>query len=272
MALTIAGCDYVLHSTAQLYSHKRKHERRDFESAYKRFRDHHPAAPGLNQMPQQPGTKPILPRPDPMSMLQFQTINGKPAIPTLASMSGLKRPADMEPADMVDVKKIKLEPLSDVDGTAPSSPAGLSDDQSFTADRTKFEYEQMDAEASNMSECSSENHGDDGHSSDKCNSEVESINLSGSLSLPIQTLKLKTEPMVDTGLADLGQPSSPPAFPPHSSSLSASLTSALVSMNPGTLMTIPSTLTGASTILQPPKSIYTERREKDDSWKTYLVR
>ncbi|ESO88888.1 hypothetical protein LOTGIDRAFT_94426, partial [Lottia gigantea] len=25
------GCDYVLHSTAQLYSHKRKHERRDFE-------------------------------------------------------------------------------------------------------------------------------------------------------------------------------------------------------------------------------------------------
>ncbi|XP_071109197.1 zinc finger protein castor homolog 1-like [Haliotis cracherodii] len=32
------GCNYVLHSTAQLYSHKRKHERRDFENAYRNFR------------------------------------------------------------------------------------------------------------------------------------------------------------------------------------------------------------------------------------------
>lgn len=34
----LAGCNYVLHSTAQLYSHKRKHERRDFENAYRNFR------------------------------------------------------------------------------------------------------------------------------------------------------------------------------------------------------------------------------------------
>jgi hypothetical protein len=33
-----SGCNYVLHSTGQLYSHKRKHERRDFEFAYKRFK------------------------------------------------------------------------------------------------------------------------------------------------------------------------------------------------------------------------------------------
>nr|KAG5691520.1 hypothetical protein BaRGS_017733 [Batillaria attramentaria] len=32
------GCTYVLHSTAQLYSHKRKHERREFESLYRTFR------------------------------------------------------------------------------------------------------------------------------------------------------------------------------------------------------------------------------------------
>ena len=29
------GCTYVLHSSGQLYSHKRKHERRDSELAYR---------------------------------------------------------------------------------------------------------------------------------------------------------------------------------------------------------------------------------------------
>ncbi len=36
---TFAGCDYVLHSTGQLNSHKRKHERRDHEHAYRRFKE-----------------------------------------------------------------------------------------------------------------------------------------------------------------------------------------------------------------------------------------
>ncbi|KAL8571171.1 hypothetical protein ACOMHN_010632 [Nucella lapillus] len=33
-----SGCNYVLHSTAQLYSHKRKHERREFENVYRTYR------------------------------------------------------------------------------------------------------------------------------------------------------------------------------------------------------------------------------------------
>ncbi|XP_014665479.1 PREDICTED: LOW QUALITY PROTEIN: zinc finger protein castor homolog 1-like, partial [Priapulus caudatus] len=33
------GCHYVLHSTGQLYSHKRKHERRDSENSYKKFKE-----------------------------------------------------------------------------------------------------------------------------------------------------------------------------------------------------------------------------------------
>lgn len=32
------GCTYVLHSSGQLYSHKRKHERRDTELAYRKFK------------------------------------------------------------------------------------------------------------------------------------------------------------------------------------------------------------------------------------------
>lgn len=34
----------MLHSTAQLYSHKRKHERRDFETAYRKYREDQPEA------------------------------------------------------------------------------------------------------------------------------------------------------------------------------------------------------------------------------------
>jgi hypothetical protein len=32
------GCSYVLHSSGQLYSHKRKHERQDTEVAFRRIR------------------------------------------------------------------------------------------------------------------------------------------------------------------------------------------------------------------------------------------
>ena len=34
----LVGCSYVLHSSGQLYSHKRKHERRENELAYRKFR------------------------------------------------------------------------------------------------------------------------------------------------------------------------------------------------------------------------------------------
>ena len=33
-----SGCDYVLHSSGQLYSHKRKHERKDSELAYRKYK------------------------------------------------------------------------------------------------------------------------------------------------------------------------------------------------------------------------------------------
>lgn len=33
-----SGCNYVLHSSGQLYSHKRKHERQDNEIAYRKFK------------------------------------------------------------------------------------------------------------------------------------------------------------------------------------------------------------------------------------------
>ena len=58
------GCEYVLHSTGQLYSHKRRHERRDFEHAYRRFRDEQKKktdGPGPNRptLPTNPNHPPL---------------------------------------------------------------------------------------------------------------------------------------------------------------------------------------------------------------------
>jgi len=138
------------------------------------------------------------------------------------------------------------------------------------------------------------------------------INLSGSLSLPIPKFsslsgKGTSSPVAPTFGTNTSQ-NSPVSMPssPHKSQANQSLSQtqnqktsepellfktvtsenflathgfsapglggALVSLNPGTLLTVPATAAGASTILQPPKSVYTERREKDDSWKNYLVR
>lgn len=44
----LLGCQYVLHSTAQLYSHKRKHERREFDHAYRTFRNLQQKAPSTS--------------------------------------------------------------------------------------------------------------------------------------------------------------------------------------------------------------------------------
>jgi len=38
IATPLAGCSHVLHSTGQLYPHKRKHERRENELAYRKYR------------------------------------------------------------------------------------------------------------------------------------------------------------------------------------------------------------------------------------------
>lgn len=48
--ILFSGCTYVLHSTAQLYSHKRKHERREFENIYRTFKQAQ-RNPGLQNQP-----------------------------------------------------------------------------------------------------------------------------------------------------------------------------------------------------------------------------
>ena len=43
-----SNCDYVLHSSGQLFSHKRKHERKDNELAYRKYKLAQSMIPGQN--------------------------------------------------------------------------------------------------------------------------------------------------------------------------------------------------------------------------------
>ncbi|WAR13855.1 CAS-like protein [Mya arenaria] len=275
------GCDYVLHSTAQLYSHKRKHEKRDFESAYKKYQNH--------STPQ--GPKPILPRPD-LGNAAGSITNGTPVIQSVGA-PGIKHKIDWDRSESIELKKPKIEINSDVDMSVTSSPSG----RSTPAD--KFWPQTPADDSMDMDDLSNPEDSRDSSPPEKsrlAGMDAEAgINLSGSLTLPIprfQTLTAKdSAPALPTSttqsstptMSEQSQPKSEPdaLFRPvtsenfhstHRLSASPSLGGNLLSMNPGTLLTVPSTIQGASTVLQPPKSVYTERREKDDSWKTYLVR
>lgn len=273
----------MLHSTAQLYSHKRKHERRDFESAYKKYRDHH-------QTPPPTGNKAILPRPEYNQAQQMHALAANPLLQSLANLPGMKRAADWEQVEPLELKKPKLEPGSDMDMSAPSTPSARSTPVDKIGEKMDHE-DSMDADDSNNGEDSKE-------ASPVERSRIglgnlnESIDLSGSLNLPIPRFVTKSsdsQGAMVTQNSENDDIQSKPLFSPISSEKSlanfqqslasfcgnvmpSTLTGSLVTMNPGMLLTVPSSVAGAATVLQPPKSVYTERREKDDSWKTYLVR
>ncbi|XP_045161717.2 zinc finger protein castor homolog 1-like [Mercenaria mercenaria] len=279
-----SGCDYVLHSTAQLYSHKRKHERRDFENAYKKYRDNHQPSP-------QTANKLILPRTDFGTIQQLATLSGSPVIQTLTSVanmpSGLKRQIDWDHQEPMELtKKPKLEPGSDVDVSAPSTPSARSTPVEKISIKMETDDQSMDDESLHSVTDSPDVSPDIKSQLSQIYKDGKSLSLSGSLTLPIPMFSGKKEP----NSAELPVPSASVNIPlkPASNlgkgesmfSASSSLGSAmpstlggsLVTMNPGALLTVPTTFHGPSTVLQPPKSVYTERREKDDSWKTYLVR
>ena len=254
----LSDCDYVLHSTAQLYSHKRKHERRDFENAYKKYRDRDGHKPQhIQPMPS------VIPRADIIN----HYLGGMGG---LQMASGLKRPAEqMEP---LELKKPKLEQSSDQEDdrdfpSSSASPCPLSDGAStpFFPSSPKTEQNSADDENSNMSDRYTNMV--DKYSNDHAEMN-ESENLDDSLNLPINSFN---------GQCELS--ASPSALPTQVKVMPASFTDPnSVSGMPCTLppglvgqavMTVPDP---AATVLQPPKTIYMERREKDDSWKSYLVR
>ena len=247
-------CDYVLHSTAQLYSHKRKHERRDFENAYKKYRDRDGHKPQhIQPMPS------VIPRADIIN----HYLGGMGGLHMAA---GLKRPAEqMEP---LELKRPKMEPSSDQEDnpdipSSSASPCPMSDGAStpFFPSSPKTEQNSADDENSNMSDKYT-------NMSDRITVEKEEMkesdNLDGSLNLPINSFG----PHSESSALPTQVKVMPASFtdPNSVSSMPCTLPTGLVGQ---AVMTVPDP---AATVLQPPKTIYMERREKDDSWKNYLVR
>lgn len=275
---SVLGCDYVLHSTAQLYSHKRKHERRDFESAYKKYRDKTVA-------------KPILPRSDFGNIQQVASLTGSPIISTLPGVlnlqAGLKRQMEWEPSEPLELKKPKLEPTSDVESVTASNQSSRSTPTEKL--NIKPDPDAMDVEASSDLDDSIDEMHEEHKNLRRTFGDEEGLKLSGSLTLPIPMFKGQgkrnesnsaTSPVTSPTFTQPQSLSMSPLEKLQNSgpvfttmpSLNASMPSTLVTMNPGALLNVSSTFPGPATVLQPPKSVYTERREKDDSWKTYLVR
>ena len=182
--------------------------------------------------------------------------------------SGVKRPA--EQVEPLELKKPKLEPASDQDDStdfpSPSaSPCPMSDGAStpFFPLSPKTEQNSADDENSNMSDRYT-------NRTDKYSNEDmemnDSENLDGSLNLPINSFSGQTESSASALPTQVKVMPASFTDPNASSGMPCTLPPGLVGQ---AVMTVPDP---ASTVLQPPKTIYMERREKDDSWKNYLVR
>ncbi|XP_050543799.1 zinc finger protein castor homolog 1 isoform X2 [Daktulosphaira vitifoliae] len=80
------GCNYVLHSSGQLLSHKRKHERKDSEIAYRKFKLAQQAVLNMTGNPDQINDLSI----SPSSSLQFlhQQANSLASLSALAAQAG----------------------------------------------------------------------------------------------------------------------------------------------------------------------------------------
>lgn len=279
------GCDYVLHSTAQLYSHKRKHERRDFENAYKHFQDTNQASPQSGRSTE----KPILPRPDFHNVQQLGNISSNPITQTLATVanlsSGLKRSLDWDQQEPLELKKPKLEQDSDLDTSLQSAPSPQSVFEDVSI-KTEPENLSMDGDISSCPEDSKDSSPELKAHFRQIFQDGEGLNLSSSLNLPIPKFPFKSEsPASFSGNTSSATKQLQPkplemskgeqmfsVFTSVLTSMPSTVSGPLLAMNAATMMTVPSTFPDPSTVLQPPKSVYTERREKDDSWKTYLVR
>ncbi|XP_071146586.1 zinc finger protein castor homolog 1-like isoform X3 [Mytilus edulis] len=228
------SCNYVLHSTAQLYSHKRKHERREFETAYQKYRD------GSQDMMDPMGdnsmnNSTIYSEQD----LSMDSMNDSfPPTPQVMQESMLlpvtiKREAPDSPSSG-DSKRFKFDNLQD---------DSMSDQMSFKSESESFNDESSVIEENSiLTEKSSsivEEYG----------TKISGDQLNSSLTLPIPSV---------ADDSDMKPVEKPPQF-------SVPL--------PQNKQPVYMTTSIAPQHLLPPMSGRThDKREKDESWKSYLIR
>ncbi|XP_023932584.1 zinc finger protein castor homolog 1-like [Lingula anatina] len=235
------GCDYVLHSTGQLYSHKRKHERRDFEHAYKRFKEEQHFKKRVSV-----GPVPIAPMPT-SGIPQFTLQNFQ--LPVIKQ--------EAEYVDIDDLVKMKLSrentPVKGVSPSGASSPLDFSTTSSIGSD-LQINMDTQDSMMSVRSETNSPQEEDSSINLTKSAGDITGDDLNNSLNLPIPTFeKKKTESSVKTESASFS------STPTHNTSMAAKVT-------PGEASPI------EKMTFDPTKLQVTKNNVKDDSWKGILTR
>lgn len=237
----ISGCDYVLHSTGQLYSHKRKHERRDFEHAYRKFKE--------DQRPK-PSARPILPSPTisttPSQMIIAQT--------PPAGISSRSTPIKKE-AEYIDLEDLSKFTQSDDSNSSSPIPTDLSAQKSLSS--TPMRNTMITTTPSTTVEVKVE--AGEGNSSKphpstlaKLASKLSGSSLGDSLSLPIPSYNEEEQMKTEMAFGDA------PAVP---SGVKVA-TSDVATCPPGaTLKFVPKLL-----------PVVNDKKEKDESWKKYLTR
>lgn len=279
----VSGCDYVLHSTGQLYSHKRKHERRDFESAYRRFKENQKTRPvGVSA------------RPEASVHPAFGTVTHVPVarIPNFQPIATLAQSIPHLPANgraVVSEQPVTQdseygghEDTTRLDASGETTPSGsISPVSMATSTQSEIRNDMtmtVKTEPEDLEEASQEAL-ESGHRSSGLaaySDEISGDQLNDSLTLPIPKY-------TDTSTTDSPQISPQIAYTPNQSppktplpQVASGLSTPVIA--PTLTASAPSTPSMQLGALTPRRdwptrlAISMEKRPKDESWKAYIIR
>ncbi|CAD5124790.1 DgyrCDS13052 [Dimorphilus gyrociliatus] len=151
------GCDYILHSTGQLYSHKRKHERNEEKTDEEEQSTNNPSSKQNNETTSPPPLQPPAHQPSQsllstlqmglFPMLNIDNSDKKPnllanltlpvQIPNLNSISPSHFQQQQHPNNTAGIKGISGEQMTKISKKLISSNAGLNDSLTLPIDTLK---------------------------------------------------------------------------------------------------------------------------------------
>lgn len=268
----------MLHSTAQLYSHKRKHERRDFESAYRKFReDQHDKGGNLQAQGIAQGT--VAPSMvTPLSNIALMNNQTSMALPV-----SIKREA-LDDFDSFDAKRfksdhptmslplsIKQEPMEDSESNDSKFMQDQPDnfnENSFSDMKSESSESMVGMDTSNQDVDSDSFRDDASDVPDILYPEQKPTNLSvldlsgdklgDSLTLPIPNIYYQDE--------------SPKVTLPQEVITSQSQGPHPIDIPTSSSSPVPQPMPVITTIPLPARPPIMDKREKDEAWKNYLIR
>ena len=284
---SVSGCSYVLHSTAQLYSHKRKHERREFENLYRTFRhaQRPPIQPATEQT--QPNNTALPPVPSMPGLPSSAIALGSKVSLTSLPVQGYGEPMVAGPLLQPVPLPMKLEGRSG-SIVAPSVTVVSAETQKQTIiGETNVSQAQPLAlttapVASHTSTSGDTSRTETVYLKQEPKSDIESEGESKSasksvaaLTLPFSKMEnLKSENLNDSlNLSIPGQSSSQPTGQ-EATNLMTPVVSAAKSVSDASIGVDTSNMMGQMLPLRLPKKRVgaPEKRERDESWKNYLIR